>query len=447
MTQLPIKPGIDGIPTGLIPTDPAAFVDWFKNSFLPRWAANADARNAIPTSSSVVITGDTNTPAGIGIGPNSITNAELVQRAPLSVMGNPTAAEANVQDIVAGADNEALQRIGGVLLFAPVVPTITVADSITGLGSPASPLQLVGDVLSPGTSQYYGTDGSGTKGFFSAAAGANIQTFTQAGGSPQTYTVPPGKSFLQVICIGGGGGGSSGGFNASGSVVTGGGGGGGGGVSVSLLQASLVSPTVSITFSNTATGGAGGASQTVSPNTGKAGTGGSNVVFGPYIAAIGGTLGSASGTGGSGGQGIQYNNIQAGTTGGTGGGGAAGNGGVGTAAYTVSGGGGGGGIPGTPLFKAGGQGGNSTSWGIMVGGLPGTTIGGSGFIGSAGNGLFPATGGGGGASGTALVSGGAGGAGGAFGGGGGGGGAANNTAPGSGAGGAGGLAACIIIAF
>lgn len=166
MTNLPVKPGIDGIPTGLIPTDPDAFVDWFKNSFLPRWAANADARNAVPTSASVLITGDTNTPAGIGIGPNSITNGELVQRSPLSVMGNPTGVEANVLDIKATADGQSLQRVAGVLVWAPAVPTITTADSITGLGSVASPLELVGDSLAPGSSLYYGTNASGTKGFF-----------------------------------------------------------------------------------------------------------------------------------------------------------------------------------------------------------------------------------------------------------------------------------------
>ena len=97
----------------------------------------------VPTSSSVQITGSINTPAGIGIGANSITNAELVQRAPFSVMGNPTAIEANVQDIAAAADGEFLQRSAGVLVWGP----IATGDSLTGFGTPTSPLELVGDVL------------------------------------------------------------------------------------------------------------------------------------------------------------------------------------------------------------------------------------------------------------------------------------------------------------
>ena len=150
--KLNISPGIDGIPTNTIPNDPTEFTAWFKNVFLSRWAANADVRNAIATSASVQITGDIGTPGGIGIGPNSVTNGELVMRSPLSVMGNPTGVEANVQDIVAGADGESLQRISGALVFAPVTPTISVADSVTGTGTPSLPLQLVNDNASPGNS-------------------------------------------------------------------------------------------------------------------------------------------------------------------------------------------------------------------------------------------------------------------------------------------------------
>ena len=65
----------------------------------------------VPTSASVQITGDIGTPAGIGIGPNSITNGELGHAlSPLSVMGNATGVEANVQDIIAPADGDSLQR-------------------------------------------------------------------------------------------------------------------------------------------------------------------------------------------------------------------------------------------------------------------------------------------------------------------------------------------------
>lgn len=451
MTQLPIKPGIDGIPTGLIPTDPAAFVDWFKNSFLPRWAANADARNAIPTSSSVIITGDTNTPAGIGIGPNSITNAELVKRSPLSVMGNPTAAVSNVQDIIASADNEALQRIAGALVWAPVVPTIAVADSISGTGAIASPLELVGDAVSPGNSQYYGTSSLGAKGFFPLpTAGSTITTLTQSGGASQTYNVPVGANAVRVICVGGGGGGSSGARLVSGSTTTvGGGGGASGGISVATFRAADLGSSVTVTFSNAATGGAGGTPQTAASGAGIAGTTGSNVSFGGRLIASGGSFGAA---GGSGGAAPGVGNWQSGIAGASGGSGSTpGNAGANQSGaalnltnYANTGGGGGGTVNGVPTANAGGAGGSGTIFMTLAGGTGGVTNAGGGN-GSNGSAESPASGGGGGGGGVTTP--GNGGNGGAFGGGGGGGGGCTTLATQSGAGGNGGLAACIIIAF
>jgi hypothetical protein len=52
-------------------------------------------------------------------------------------------------------------------------------NSVTGNGTPGSPAQLVGDAGSPGNSMYYGTNGSGAKGFYtlpSGVAGANPTT-------------------------------------------------------------------------------------------------------------------------------------------------------------------------------------------------------------------------------------------------------------------------------
>lgn len=43
--------------------------------------------------------------------------------------------------------------------------TVNVTNSVTGNGSLATPLQLAGDVSSPGASEFYGTDASGTKGW------------------------------------------------------------------------------------------------------------------------------------------------------------------------------------------------------------------------------------------------------------------------------------------
>ena len=48
--------------------------------------------------------------------------------------------------------------------------TVNVTDSITGAGSVASPLQLSGDVGSPGNDYFYGTNGSGVKGFYALSS-------------------------------------------------------------------------------------------------------------------------------------------------------------------------------------------------------------------------------------------------------------------------------------
>lgn len=461
MTQLPVKPGIDGLPTNTIPTNPDAFIDWFKNSFLPRWAANADARNAVPTSASVLITGDVNTPAGIGIGANSVTNAELVKRSPLSVMGNPTAATANVQDIIAGADGQYLQRAAGALLFGPVVPTITVADSITGTGAPASPLELVNDALAPGNSQYYGTNASGTKGFFPVSGGGSITTLTNSGGASQSYSVPASAHTIEVICIGGGGGGGGGGHPPTLTSAGGGGGGGAGGISQATFRAADLGASVTVTFSNAA-GSAGGAGATASGGTGGSGTAGSNVNFGGYLVAYGG----GAATGGAGGPGTGGNagtaGIGASATGTTGAGGgsagAAANAGTpqttgasfSATAYSPTGGGGGGGLAAaqSSTVNGGAGGGNAVTSPLqtLVGGTAGAA-GGAGGNGANGSGTAPASGGGGGSSALGAANGGNGGNGGNFGAGGGGGGASPVPSATSGAGGAGGPAACIIIAY
>ena len=48
--------------------------------------------------------------------------------------------------------------------------TIEVQDSITGAGTVASPLQLSGDIGSPGNDYFYGTNGSGVKGFYALSS-------------------------------------------------------------------------------------------------------------------------------------------------------------------------------------------------------------------------------------------------------------------------------------
>ena len=48
--------------------------------------------------------------------------------------------------------------------------SVNVTNSITGTGSGATPLQLSGDVGSPGNDYFYGTNGSGIKGFYALSS-------------------------------------------------------------------------------------------------------------------------------------------------------------------------------------------------------------------------------------------------------------------------------------
>lgn len=285
--------------------------------------------------------------------------------------------------------------------------------------------------------------------------GGSLTAIAQGGGSPQTYNVPAGATTICVICKGGGGGGGSGARIASGTNVGGGGGGQGGGVSKAIFRASDLGSTVSVTFSNTATGGNGGAVQS-GVGSGNPGIDGSSVSFGAFLIALGGTHGNpgASGAGGAGGNSASIGKDQVGTAGGPGS--TNGTGANATALsvtpasstnYGPTGGGGGGGVAAGPVHNPGGIGGVGSSYITLVGGTAGAAGGGTGGNGTNGGMDLPATGGGGGGSGIAAENGGTGGNGGNAGGGGGGGGACNVTGTNSGAGGNGGPAVCYIVAW
>lgn len=70
--------------------------------------------------------------------------------------------------------------------YPPNARTITGANSVTGGGDLTAnrTLSLVNDSTSPGASRYYGTDGSGTKGFFPLPSGNSIGTNNGAVGNP-----------------------------------------------------------------------------------------------------------------------------------------------------------------------------------------------------------------------------------------------------------------------
>jgi hypothetical protein len=187
MATLPIKKGIDALPVNHIPDNPVAFVSWFKNSFLSRWASLADTRNAIPgpgisisgsisdpatvsASSEVqalfaqpyvlvgspvapaeltgyrsiaaqagvlaITDGGAETTVTVSVVANGVGNGQLRQGAATSIIGNAGGATANVADISASSDNTALVRAGGVLNFS-ALPLATIASiaSDTVLGN------------------------------------------------------------------------------------------------------------------------------------------------------------------------------------------------------------------------------------------------------------------------------------------------------------------------
>lgn len=60
-------------------------------------------------------------------------------------------------------------QVTNIGLGATALQSATTADSIQGAGTPASPIELVGDAATPGNSKYYGTNGSGTRGWYTSA--------------------------------------------------------------------------------------------------------------------------------------------------------------------------------------------------------------------------------------------------------------------------------------
>lgn len=92
---------------------------------------------------------------------NSVTNAKLADMASPRVKARGTAATGDPEDIAIG---------NGITLDSTSLRTAQ-QQSVTVDGSG---LKLSGDAASPGNSQYYGTDGGGTKGFFGLPASGGL---------------------------------------------------------------------------------------------------------------------------------------------------------------------------------------------------------------------------------------------------------------------------------
>jgi hypothetical protein len=145
---------------------------------------------------------------------NGITNTKFRQSVGLSVVGRGSNSTGNVADLVAGADGDVLRRIGGTIGFGTITQaaviglvsalaqlsadiaagdaavlavanakvdttrTIATTNSLTGGGDLSSnrTLQLVNDTAAPGNAMFYGTDGTGTRGWYAQVTGVTAHS-------------------------------------------------------------------------------------------------------------------------------------------------------------------------------------------------------------------------------------------------------------------------------
>lgn len=308
------------------------------------------------------------------------------------------------------------------------------AKTQMSITSDASGLKLSGDAGSPGNGQGYGTNSSGTKGWYQRSPLVYEYTTAQTNTS---LAVPTGAISCEIVCVGGGAGGGSGRRGAAGTVRCGGGGGAGGNTTIVTYSLAILGSPSTLTI-DVGGGGNGGAAVTADDTNGNNGTSGgiSQVKNGSAILvyAGGGNFGSG-GTAANGGGGAQsgiglYLSGSGGSASTSGG---SGSNSVGQAGMSASGGGAGGGVNTSNSAASGG--GAGAAYFSTFPAVSGGTAGNNGNNGTTFTGCILGTGGSGGGGSTSGVAGSGGN--GARGGGGGGGGASLNGNN-SGAGGAGG---------
>lgn len=288
----------------------------------------------------------TNLPAAQLVG--SLNIASLVGQ--LGVLNGGTG-------LASGTANQALYFNTTTTLTSGVLPA---AGGGTGLSSPTDNATLVGSgtawvattvpLCLDSVGQHLNFDQSTNT--FSCGTSSNVgiggqdlQTFTTSG----TWTKPGGNpKSTRLICTGGGGAGGGGASVASGTAASGGGGGGSGFLIDTVIAATSLGATETVTV------GAGGTAGTAgSTSAGGTGGNGGTTTFGTWISITGGGGGQGGAIGGNTGGGGSGGAISGGSPGSAGGGGAGGSPG-GSTGGTNSG-----TLPISNLYSAGG-GGDST---------------------------------------------------------------------------------------
>lgn len=118
-----------------------------------------------------------------------ILNANLIPKS-VSSVSSPLVLDAstnNISIIQASTGSSGYLSSGDWNVFNGKLSTVSTANSIINTGIPSNPIVLSGDQSSPGNSMYYGTNGSGTKGFYAISSGSGTVTSV-------SLTVPSGLS-------------------------------------------------------------------------------------------------------------------------------------------------------------------------------------------------------------------------------------------------------------
>ena len=150
--------------------NPATFSDPGANGLVARTSLNtSSARTITAGSSKITVTN------GSGVSGNPTIDADSA-----AILSGGSTTSLPEGTALYFTDERAQDAVGTILVdtdtidlnYADATPSITANARVQmSITSDASGLKLSGDATSPGNSQYYGTNGSGVKGFYSLPAG------------------------------------------------------------------------------------------------------------------------------------------------------------------------------------------------------------------------------------------------------------------------------------